>query len=250
MTKKELQKMISESVRNTIIKEIKPLIKRTIREEFYKIIEEAGSQEEKEDDLSMVNLLEQNVEEDETRQQVQEKIFKSGGRFDNILNQTANQYSGRSISKDTGLNEQKEFVLNTDSINMNQEIDRGDLAAKMGYGDGFKKVGGTVKAPGTENKKPSPLSQIVNKTQRKPDQPVKVSLPTKNADGRPINFDKVPVDIVQNMMKDYSGILKKMEGKSSFVRGGGSVSSAKGGKASLGAFKHTTSQFEFEEDKK
>jgi hypothetical protein len=40
-----------------------------------------------------------------------------------------------------------------------------------------------------------------------------VELPTTNADGKPINYANVPMDLVQNMMKNYSGLLKKVETK-------------------------------------
>jgi len=269
LTKKVLQDMMKQAAKDAIkevIKEIRPTIKRTIREEFYKMLDEADSNRsepqrqivQEQDELSMAHILSQDVEEDEARQAVQQKIF-SGGQFADVLNQTANQYRGRSIGREAaaggagmyGINEQKEFVLNTGNVPVaNQQIYRSSLIDKMGYGDGFTKVGAKASVPGVSAKPQSALSQIVGKTARKPDRPVSVSLPTKNADGRPINFNNVPADIVQNMMRDYSGTLKKLESRSSFVRGGASGQTRSTGRASLGAFQHAKESFNFEEDKK
>jgi len=211
MTKKDLQALISESVKAVIIKEIKPLIKTTIRQEFNKILEEAGSrseslQEDREDDTSLTRLLE-NQEEDETRRTVGKKIFNTGGQFDNILNQTAEQYSGKPLANAAaeGLNEQKEVVLNTNTVM---------------YGEELGKVGTDVKIPGVGANKMSPVKKLLNSpAPRNPNAPVVVSLPTKNADGRPINLNNVPASIVQNMMKNYSGLLNKSK-KVSKTRGG------------------------------
>ncbi len=56
-------------------------------------------------------------------------------------------------------------------------------------------------------------------TNRDEEQPVKVSVPTTTPDGRPINFDKVPAALVQNMMKNYSSLLKKADKSAVSKRG-------------------------------
>lgn len=255
LTKKELQAMITEAVK-VAIKEMKPTIRKTIREEFYKIVDEANDNHEigeQPDDLSMTRLLEQNAEEDETRRVVEKKIF-SGGKFSDILNQTADQYRGRSITKEAtsgmATNDQQQFILNSDSVQPSQTPDRSRMINEIGYGDGFSKVGEDAKVPGVQKSQTSPLKQILGNTQKKPNQPVQVSLPTKNADGRLIDFDKVPVEVVENMVKDYRGTLKNLEKRSSFVRGGAAGQKKSIGKASLGSFQNPKEQFQFEEDKK
>ena len=200
LTKKDLQKMISEAVKTTIIKEIKPLIMKTIKQEFRKIIEEADSKPKQtiteSDELSMTQLLQSPPEEDETRQAVSEKIFSGGrgGKFADILNQTADERLGGQSLTAPSINTQQEIVL--DNTSTEKVFDRTKLAEQLGYGDDLGKVGAGVKVPGTV-----------------------VSLPTTTPDGAPINFNKVPEKIVKNMMKDYSGLLKKTEQKVKKTRG-------------------------------
>jgi len=215
LTKKDLRLMISEAVRDTIIKEIKPLIKKTIKQEFYKILEEAETVRPtkptakpviaESDDLSLTQLLDSPLEEDETRQAVQEKIFSGGrgGKFADILNQTATEVSTGQTLTSPGTGGQREIVLNESQPE--KAFDSAKLTEQLGYGDGFTKVGAGSRIPGTEARSKGSLD--------------KVSLPTTNPNGSPIDFSKVPVDIVKNMMRDYSGLLKKTDQKVSRTRG-------------------------------
>lgn len=229
LSKKDLQEMIRISVKNTIIKEVKPLIVKTIREEFYKIIDEASSLTEQKvksvestEDISMVRLLDDNTKDendtedtDEIRNELEEKMF--GGQFGDVLSQTKKQYQGRSISRESSgvipMTEQKEIIVKSDSVPMtptNKKLNSADLASKLGYGEGFNKVGSDLKVPGVDlasSKKPS-VKNLINNN-RDENTPVKVLLPSTTPDGKPINFDKIPQSIAKNIMKNYKGLLDK-----------------------------------------
>ena len=218
LTKKDLHLMINEAIKNVIIKEIKPMLRKTIQQEFYKIIQEAESakpaktsylnESDSDDDLSMVSLLNKNEseQEDSIRSSVGERLF-SKGPFADILNETAEQYYDNDDAPTGKVLGQREFVLNTNSMkgttstakSKANSFERSKLVSQLGYGDGFDKVG--------------------RDSSRADGRPSTVALPETSPDGAPINFDKVPAQIVQNMMKDYSTLLKKVDQKTATNRG-------------------------------
>ena len=220
MTKKELQEIITIAIRTVVQKEIKPLIEATIRKEFYKILNEAETAAkpkrtiivEDDDNTSLLSLIEEDIDSDPARAQINEKIFKGKTPFADVLNQTADAVKNRTgiyanPLKQTG--SQVKMKLNNDGLATTAPIDaqmstrtynRSEMAAKIGYGD-MPKIGVDNKVKNIIAKDPTsaPLNEI--------------ELPTTNADGKPINYANVPQDIVKNMMKNYSGLLKKVESK-------------------------------------
>lgn len=197
MTKKELTMIIAASVkgaiRMTLREEFIPIIRKAIKQEFYRLAQEVESNSKQkkqstttnfDENMSLVGLMNENQEEDINRKIINKKIFNNNGRFSDILNETANNH--RSIPKD--------------AVSSNQiEID----ASKLGYDKEFDKVGSSLITPGIEPGIESPM---------------KIQVPTTNPDGKPINYEKVPPALIKNMMKNYSGFLEKVEKKRSSRR--------------------------------
>jgi len=218
MTKKELQAMMIVAVRKVFKEDIKPLIETTIRKEFYKILSEAEETKPKkgilveDDNTSLMSLLDE-PENDSARAHVTKKIFNGKTPFADVLNQTADEFRNKSgvyanPSKEVG--SQVKMKLNNDGLATTAPIDaqmptqtynRSEMAAKMGYGD-MPKIGIDNKVKNIIAKDPTPSAPLNE-----------VELPATNADGKPINYANVPQDIVKNMMKNYSGLLKKVESK-------------------------------------
>ena len=220
MTKKELTILITDAVRKVVKKELTPMIRKAIKEEFYTILNEAeeSKQLKEEKNYSLSNIVQDdmndNISVDETRKQVEERIFKGEGKIVDVLNQTAHEVrSGKTkpIRQET-TNDQQSFILNSSS----DKIEKPTFDANtLGYGDGFNKVGSDAKIPSTVESKKSSVNKIIENVSQKEQT---VQLPTKDPDGKPINFNNVPVEIVQNMMKDYRGVLQKVEQKSINIR--------------------------------
>lgn len=239
MTKQELQKMIYLSVKNVINKEIKPLIETTIRKEFYRILNAAESAKKpkivEEDKMSLINMIEDDEEADPTRLEVNEKIFQGktlfkedNTRFADVLNQTANEvenktgiYSNSKMQNSSmtnqvkvNLNQPNKNTIKGDTSDNGKSMNlRENFAAKLGY-ENVEKVGSVENIPGTETKKSKVLEKISK------ERPIKteIELPTMSAGGeggkpKPIDYSKVPATMVQNMMKNYSSLMKKVESK-------------------------------------
>jgi hypothetical protein len=227
MTKQELQKMVYLSVKKVFKDEIKPLIEVTIKKEFNKILndaETAKSQkniivEEKISESSLMNLINEDKEIDSARSEVNERIFKGKNPFADVLNQTANDVKNRegvyaNPLKQGGAGTQKKVIVNQSATAQPTEMvseatntsmpSREQLAAKMGYGN-IEKIGTPDDKPGIEK----PVQSA---------QPVEIELPEMSAGGEggapiPIDYNKVPMNLVQNMMKDYRGVMEKVEEK-------------------------------------
>jgi hypothetical protein len=220
MTKKQLQEMITVAVRKVVKEEIKPLLEATIKKEFFKILSEAETAKPKKEmmveeylpETSLMNLVEQDQETDEARSEINERIFKGKNPFADVLNQTADDVKNRSGIYANPLKQdgktQKKMVINqpvpTQMVNegavATPRPTREQLAAQIGYGD-MNKIGVSNNIPTVEST-----------------QPVEVELPAMSAGGeggapKPIDYNNVPVELVQNMMKNYSGLMKKVETK-------------------------------------
>ena len=132
------------------------------------------------------------------------------------LNQTANDVTNRAgiysnPNKYAAAGDQVKMKLNNDGLATTAPIDaqmptqpynRSEMAAKMGYGDMI---------PNTKDNK---VRKILAKEPTTEATPLtEVELPATNADGKPINYANVPMDLVKNMMKDYSGLMKKVDSK-------------------------------------
>ena len=212
--------MITVAVRKVVKEEIKPLIEMTIKREFHKILDEAETAKPKKEmmveeylpETSLMNLVEQDQETDEARSEINERIFKGKNPFADVLNQTADDVKNRSGIYANPLKQdgktQKKIVINqpapiqmvTEGAVATPRPSRKQLAAQMGYGD-MEKIGVVDNIP------------TVKSTQ-----PVEVELPTMSAGGeggapKPIDYNNVPAKLVQNMMKDYSPLLKKVDSK-------------------------------------
>jgi len=252
MTKQDLQKLINVSVK-AAIKEMKPLIETTIRKEFHKILSEAESApkteakprkmmtEEVSSETSLMNLIDEDKESDPVRAGVNEKIFAGKKPFEdeknpfaNVLNQTAKEvtnregiYSNPHKMAATGGSDQVKVNLASgqpvvENVQPTEDYvpsskpppSKEAMAAKMGYGD-MEKIGGGEGIPGMEIKPKSTAKRIIaeDPIPASSEPLTEVELPTQNPDGQPINYSKVPMDLVQNMMKDYRGLMKKTEQK-------------------------------------
>ena len=215
MTGKELAKLIRSAVRAEILKvvkeQVKPIVRQTIKEEFRLILEDAAKVQKPKkrtvksdtDNLSIATLMnevDETVEKEQITEQETPKLFKKS-QFADVLNQTAREYAGTSVPQDSGMgiNEQKEFVLNTNNVpspapspvaaaanSVPMDV-RQKMVQAMGYGT-MENVGENIKVPGTEVA-PSQPEQ-------------KVQLPTTTPDNRPIDYSKVPAEIVSNMMEE------------------------------------------------
>jgi hypothetical protein len=239
MTKKELQEMITIAVRTVVRKEIKPLIEATIKKEFNKILDEADSGKPPKTKTlmtdntmpqgkSLMTLIEEDKEDDSTRAEINERIFKGKtpfkekNPFSEVLNQTATEVETRTgiysnPMKQTPTSTQKKVVLDqpmVESVAPDTPVteekppppSRESLAAAIGYGDMKPKSSGLKKilAEDQTSASDSPANEI--------------ELPTMSAGGdggqpKPIDYSKVPTSLVKNMMKDYSGLLKEVESK-------------------------------------
>lgn len=240
MTKKELQTMITAAVRKVVKEEIKPLIETTIKREFHKILDEAESAKPSKtlmvdnvepQGTSLISLIEDG-ESDSARAEINERIFKGKIPFEeknpfaDVLNQTANEVESKTgiysnPLKQTG--EQKKVVLNQPMVESASPgvvegtplrkdlVIMGDIE-KIGIVEGMPGIEGTIKP------KSNVLQKIVAKEPRTGEESNVVELPTMSAGGeggapKPINYDNVPIKLVKNMMKNYSGLLKKVDTK-------------------------------------
>ena len=225
MTKQELQKIVYLSVKKVFKEEVKPLIEFTIKKEFNKILSEAETtpkpqrtimtEETMPAGTSLVGLMNEETEADPARAEVSKKIFNDKNPFASVLNQTANDVTNRAgiysnPNKYAAAGDQVKMKLNNDGLATTAPIDaqmptqtynRSEMAAKMGYGD-MPKIGIDNKVKNIIAKDPTPSAPLNE-----------VELPATNADGKPINYANVPQDIIKNMMKNYSGLLKKVESK-------------------------------------
>lgn len=93
MTKQELSKLIKQAVKESINEELKSmriLMKKTIKEEFYRILNEAEQAKSlNENNYSLTSALEPE-NDDEIRNQIERKIFQGNDPIAAILNKTAN----------------------------------------------------------------------------------------------------------------------------------------------------------------
>ena len=239
MTKKQLQEMIITAVRKVVKEEIKPLIEMTIKREFHKILDDAESAKNPKtlmvdntapQSTSLRNLIEEDKESDPARAEINERIFKGKTPFEEknpfaeVLNQTATEVETRTgiysnPMKQTSNDGQKKVVLNQPMIEsvVGKNQSREDLVI---MGD-IEKIGSVNGMPGIEESV-KPKSNILKKSVAKDltevSQPIEVELPTMSAGGgdgapKPIDYSKVPVKLVKNMMKNYSGLLKKVDTK-------------------------------------
>ena len=211
MTPKELAKLIATVVKKEL-REHKKLLKEEIRSavraEITSILEDAGKAKqlpEPEPNTSLSQLL----SEEEVTGEAQSPMFQGKGKIYDVLNQTAQESKGRGQlipGNGEALNEQKEFVFNTNNTPASTTgipaADKASLAQKMGYG-----LPPVAPVPGNVTVAASPQS------------PATVQVPTTNADGKPINLNKVNPNVIQGMMRNYSGFLKKMDEKAKNVRG-------------------------------
>ena len=239
---KELAQEITRDLKKYFIKEeIKPLIEATIRTEFNKILDEAETAKPTKTLMvdsaipqrtSLMKLVDEEEEEDSIRAGINDRIFKGKTLFTEektpfagILNQTVKE-----VETQTGIyaNPLKQgggqikvtlpssppMVENT-TPNATKTLSRKDLMAKMGLED-IGKIGGNVEGmPGAEGKTKNVLHKIVAQDST-PTQLTEVELPMMSAGGedgapKPINYNNVPMELVQNMMKDYRGLLKKVD---------------------------------------
>ena len=233
MTKKDLQKMIYLSIKSVVNKEIKPLIERTIKKEFYKILNEADTAKKSkvisENKMSLNSIIEQDDVNDLARAEVNKKIFKGktlfkeNALFADVLNQTANEVRNNRFNRQNFSEDGQVTVNFNASENGNSEKDistsnfsKEDFAAKLGYGD-MEKIGGKVDIPNIKTKKKPKILENISR-ENFVEKPISVKLPTMSAGGeggapKPIDYSKVPATMVKNMMKNYSTLMKKVDSK-------------------------------------
>ena len=216
LTKQELAKVVVLAVKKAVneeIKKLQPVIKKTIREEFYKILDESDEKQqlsETRSDYTTVASQYANVEQDSMRQEVEEKIFKNTNPFSDILNQTVNE-----VVQGTGYPPQamagQPMVPPQAMAGQQPQID----PSQFGYDGGFDMVGADANVPGTEQRAP-----VRPQAPRPPaNAPVNVPLPTHDPEGKPINFGNVPANLVQNMMKNYGNLMERVDEKAKQKRG-------------------------------
>lgn len=210
MTPKQLAELITKAIRKEIRaamvstrKTIKEEIRSAVRDEINSILEDASKTKQVQPEPEPASLSQLLSEEAIVVEG--EPMFQGKGKIFDVLNQTAkeNKGAGQLIPGGPQINEQKEFVFNTTNTPAttgNPVVDKTALAQKMGYGnDGMPDAGA---APVPETVAPA------------------VQVPTTNADGKPINLNKVNPNVIQSMMRNYGGFLKKMDEKAKNVRGG------------------------------
>ncbi len=212
MTPKQLVELIAKVVKKEIRaamianrKTLKEDIRSAVRAEITSILEDASGAKQVQPEPEPTSLSQLLSEEGVTENV--EPIFQGKGKIFDVLNQTAVESKGKGQlipSEVQGLNEQKEFVFNTTNTPASvpagiAPINKAALAEKMGYGK-MPIAGGAT--PGQ--------TPITVEAEGAPD---KVQVPTTNADGKPINLNKVNPDVIQSMMRNYSGFLKKMDNK-------------------------------------
>ena len=213
-------------------KMVKEEVGKAVKKEILSILEDAGKKETVQipatvDPTSMAQLLSEEIPAEPT-----EKVFGGEGAIFDVLNQTADEFinKGKSaIPQDNGINEQKEFRFNTNNMNaktgnITPQMDasaKQKMIDKMGYGDNManryqESPQGQIPVEQSVSKLPVKIAQ----PRPSDGQPLQsVQVPTINADGKPINLDKVNPDVVQSMMRNYSGFMKKMDDKIKFTRG-------------------------------
>ena len=199
MTSKELVTLISKIIKKEFAetrKTLKEEIKNSVRSEINQILEDASQIRHQETNTSLSNILKEQHSPDISNM---DTVFKHKGKIFDILNETANEYKNKKLPPDTGVHGQQEYILNTQNTAIQTPpINKAALAEKMGYGNMTSNP--SVPVPGNE-------------------QPVAIQLPTTNPDGRPINLNKVDPNIIQNMIKNYSSIMKKVDEKAKRSRG-------------------------------